>query len=292
MFQNPTVPLAPITPDAAISAFAYLRAVQAGDIKAACEFASAEPRMPELLVDVAERIVVPVTALPDQDAGEPCEDTFALEALGRVFVTTLRTWEQSCPSTAKGIAEAIIGFSEGDPHRGPRGRRRRPAPAGGRRDGPGPRCAPRTGRCAPSASDHRVARAEDGGGARRAHRVRTTAGQIDRTVRTTAPHQVHGGGRPSITHPLDHGLIGGPNMLWQGATCQVAHLVKGSADGARIGAVRNIGCGAPRTRESVGHRQVVRTRAESTRWRPLWWGPSDGLHPVGSTQWSPSGGLH
>ncbi|MEV0694840.1 hypothetical protein [Streptomyces sp. NPDC050388] len=112
MFQKPTVPLAPMTPDAAISAFAYLRAIQAGDVEAACEFASAEPRMPELLVDVAERIIVSVTALPDRDAGEPCEDTFALEALGRVFVTTLRTWEQSCPSTAKGIAEAIIGFAK------------------------------------------------------------------------------------------------------------------------------------------------------------------------------------
>lgn len=38
--------------------------------------------MPELLVDVATRIVVPVTALPGPDAGEPCEDTFALEASG------------------------------------------------------------------------------------------------------------------------------------------------------------------------------------------------------------------
>ncbi|MFF7128076.1 hypothetical protein ACF07Y_45250 [Streptomyces sp. NPDC016566] len=57
----------------------------------AAEFAGAEPRMPALLVDVAERIVVPVTALPGPNAGEPCADTFALEALGRVFVTTLRT---------------------------------------------------------------------------------------------------------------------------------------------------------------------------------------------------------
>ncbi|MGW3209125.1 hypothetical protein [Streptomyces sp. NPDC001135] len=41
---------------------ANLRAVQAGATKAARDFADAEPRMPELLVDVAERIVVPVTA--------------------------------------------------------------------------------------------------------------------------------------------------------------------------------------------------------------------------------------
>lgn len=32
--------------------------------------------MPVLLVNVAERIVVPVTVLPGPDAGEPCEGTF------------------------------------------------------------------------------------------------------------------------------------------------------------------------------------------------------------------------
>ncbi|MER6146794.1 hypothetical protein ACWCQB_23730 [Streptomyces hirsutus] len=63
MLQNPAAPLAPMTPDAAVSAFDRLRAVQAGDAEAAAEFADAEPRMPALLVDVAERIVVPITAL-------------------------------------------------------------------------------------------------------------------------------------------------------------------------------------------------------------------------------------
>ncbi|MGV4989124.1 hypothetical protein ACVB8X_43055 [Streptomyces sp. NRAIS4] len=67
--------------------------------------------MPELLVDVAERIVVPVTALPGPDAGEPCEDTFALEALGRVLVTSLRIWAGSGPDTAEGIARAVIDFA-------------------------------------------------------------------------------------------------------------------------------------------------------------------------------------
>ncbi|MEU9108775.1 hypothetical protein AB0D54_31490 [Streptomyces xanthophaeus] len=37
-----TMSLAPMTPDAAISAFSYLRAVQAGDAEAAREFADAE----------------------------------------------------------------------------------------------------------------------------------------------------------------------------------------------------------------------------------------------------------
>jgi len=109
MSQN--TPLAAMTPDAAISAFTYLRAVEAGDTEAASEFAAAEPRLAALLVDVAERIVVPVTALPGPEAGEPCGDTFALEALGRVFITALRTWEQAGPDTAEGIARAVIAFA-------------------------------------------------------------------------------------------------------------------------------------------------------------------------------------
>ncbi|MEU5431565.1 hypothetical protein AB0H73_39015 [Streptomyces olivoreticuli] len=75
---DPTnTPLAPMTPDAAISAFNYLRAVQADDTVAAAEFAGAEPRMPALLVDVAERIVVPITALLRTDVAVPCDDAFA-----------------------------------------------------------------------------------------------------------------------------------------------------------------------------------------------------------------------
>ncbi|MEU1014026.1 hypothetical protein [Streptomyces sp. NPDC005890] len=38
--------------------------------------------MPELLADVAARIVVPVTALPGPAAGEPCENTFAWRPSG------------------------------------------------------------------------------------------------------------------------------------------------------------------------------------------------------------------
>ncbi|MEU1535936.1 hypothetical protein [Streptomyces fagopyri] len=104
-----STPLAPMTPHAAISAFNYLRAVQADDTGAAREFAGAEPRMPDLLADVATRIVVPVTAAPG--TGELCEDTFALEALGRVFVTSLRVWAQAGPDTAEGIARAVIDFA-------------------------------------------------------------------------------------------------------------------------------------------------------------------------------------
>ncbi|MFD3701258.1 hypothetical protein ACFWUZ_34960 [Streptomyces sp. NPDC058646] len=67
--------------------------------------------MPELLVDVIERIVVPVTTLPGPEAGEPSTETFALEALGRVLMTSRRTWAQSGPDAAESIACAVIDFA-------------------------------------------------------------------------------------------------------------------------------------------------------------------------------------
>ncbi|KIF05639.1 hypothetical protein PL81_11820 [Streptomyces sp. RSD-27] len=110
MPDTTALPLAPMTPPAAISAFSYLRAVQAQDVEAAREFAGAEPRMAELLVDAVERIVVPVTALPGPEAGEPTAEMFALEALGQVLVATLRIWAQAGPEAAQGIACAVIDF--------------------------------------------------------------------------------------------------------------------------------------------------------------------------------------
>ncbi|WP_329438762.1 hypothetical protein OG906_34245 [Streptomyces sp. NBC_01426] len=92
------------TPDPAIGAFSYLRAIQAGDFEAAHEFAGAEPRMAELLVDVVERIVVPVTSLVGLLLDEACDAALALEAVGRVLVTCLRVWEQTGPGAAEGTA--------------------------------------------------------------------------------------------------------------------------------------------------------------------------------------------
>ncbi|WP_331728619.1 hypothetical protein [Streptomyces sp. NBC_00158] len=56
------------------------------------------------------RIVVPVTALPGPEAGEPTTEMFALEALGQVLVSTLRIWAQAGPEAAEGIACAVIDF--------------------------------------------------------------------------------------------------------------------------------------------------------------------------------------
>ncbi|MCX4506620.1 hypothetical protein ACIA8M_37955 [Streptomyces anulatus] len=52
MFSHPAAPLAPIPPDAVLSAFRYLRAIEASGTEAATGFAQAA-RLPTLLVDVA-----------------------------------------------------------------------------------------------------------------------------------------------------------------------------------------------------------------------------------------------
>ncbi|MEV4506029.1 hypothetical protein [Streptomyces klenkii] len=104
-------PLTPMTPDAVISAFNYLRAVQACDAETAAGFAAAEPRIPALLLDVADRIVLPITTLPGAQNSVPCNDSFALEALGKVFLGTLRSWEQAGTDAAAGIARAVIRFT-------------------------------------------------------------------------------------------------------------------------------------------------------------------------------------
>ncbi|MET9039326.1 hypothetical protein [Streptomyces mirabilis] len=72
------------------------------------EFAGAEPRTPELLVDVDERLVVPVTALLPTDDSVPCDGTFALVALADVF---LRAWAQRGLDAADGISRTVISFT-------------------------------------------------------------------------------------------------------------------------------------------------------------------------------------
>ncbi|WP_259446422.1 hypothetical protein [Streptomyces geysiriensis] len=102
-----TTPLAPMTPHAAISAFNYLRAVQAYDIDTAREFTGAGPRMPELARRRAECIVVPVTALPGPKAGERCEDRPG----GRLRDLAADLGGQAGPDTAECIARAVIDFA-------------------------------------------------------------------------------------------------------------------------------------------------------------------------------------
>ncbi|MFJ1930391.1 MULTISPECIES: hypothetical protein [unclassified Streptomyces] len=107
------MPLAPMTPHAVVSAFNYLRAIEADDTEAAAEFAAAEPQMAALLVQVAERVVIPVTTLSHQEQEDvPCDDSFALFELGLCFLATLRSWhEQAGADAAPGIALALIRFA-------------------------------------------------------------------------------------------------------------------------------------------------------------------------------------
>ncbi|MFD5933024.1 hypothetical protein [Streptomyces sp. NPDC060333] len=113
MSETITMPLTPMTPHAVMSAFNYLRAMEAGDTEAAAEFIAAEPRMPALLIEVAHRIVIPTTNLPDRDEkAVPCDGSFALFELGICFLDTLRSWhEQAGAGTAPGLALAVIRFT-------------------------------------------------------------------------------------------------------------------------------------------------------------------------------------
>ncbi|MFD5891630.1 hypothetical protein ACFWHQ_37500 [Streptomyces sp. NPDC060334] len=113
MSETVTMPLTPMTPHAVMSAFNYLRAMEAGDTEAAAEFIAAEPRMPALLIEVAHHIVIPTTNLPDRDEkAVPCDSSFALFELGICFLGTLRSWhEQADADAAPGLALAVIRFT-------------------------------------------------------------------------------------------------------------------------------------------------------------------------------------
>ena len=117
MSQIPaTTPFPLMTPNSVMIAFNFLRSLQVGDTEMAGVIEHVEPRLRELLMDVAERIVTPITALPSANEGDPSMDSFALEALGRVFLTTLRAEDDPCddlcPPSVSGIAWAIIRFVE------------------------------------------------------------------------------------------------------------------------------------------------------------------------------------
>ncbi len=67
-----------------------------------------------LLVAVAEEIVFPVTALPDDtdDTDDVNADSFVLDELGVVFLMAIRAWSHSCPATAApAIARCIVHFT-------------------------------------------------------------------------------------------------------------------------------------------------------------------------------------
>ncbi|MES4886217.1 hypothetical protein ABVB69_37915 [Streptomyces sp. NPDC000349] len=105
-----TTPLAPMEPDDVAAAFAYIRAMQAGDIDTACAIADdTGPELHRLLLDVAARVFIPVTAADDHD-GEPCAHSFLAAALGRLLLELL--CHSVCLAGAPGMADTIVRFTE------------------------------------------------------------------------------------------------------------------------------------------------------------------------------------
>ncbi|MDX3540687.1 hypothetical protein PV721_41655 [Streptomyces sp. MB09-01] len=106
-----TAPLAPMKPEDVAAAFAYLRARLIGDIDTAGAVAddTGPEQLHRLLLDVAARVFIPVTAEDDHD-GEPCAHSFLAAALGRLLLELLCHGE--CLASAPGIAATITRFTE------------------------------------------------------------------------------------------------------------------------------------------------------------------------------------
>ena len=106
-----TTLLAPMELDDVVDAFAYIRALQAGDIDTACAVAddTGPEQLHRLLLDVAARVFIPVTAADDHD-GEPCAHSFLAAALGRLLLELL--CHSVCLANARGVADTITRFTE------------------------------------------------------------------------------------------------------------------------------------------------------------------------------------
>ncbi|MEU3400641.1 hypothetical protein [Streptomyces filamentosus] len=86
--------------------------MQADDIDTACAVATdTGPELRRLLLDVAARIFIPVTAVDDGD-GEPCAHSFLAAALGRLLLEVLSHADGACLAFSPGIAQTIIRFTE------------------------------------------------------------------------------------------------------------------------------------------------------------------------------------
>ncbi|WFB88328.1 MULTISPECIES: hypothetical protein [Streptomyces] len=106
-----TAPLAPMEPEDVAAAFAYLRARLVGDHDTACAVAddTGTELLHRLLVDVAARVFIPVTAEDDRD-GEPCAHSFLAAALGRLLLELLG--HGACLGSLPGAADAITRFTD------------------------------------------------------------------------------------------------------------------------------------------------------------------------------------
>ncbi|MFG2623150.1 hypothetical protein ACGFXC_36630 [Streptomyces sp. NPDC048507] len=101
-----TAPLAPMQPDDVADAFAYIRALHTSDIDTAGAVADdiGPEKLYRLLVDVAARVFIPITAVDDHD-GEPCAHSFLAAALGRLLLEL--ACHGVCLASSRGIADTI-----------------------------------------------------------------------------------------------------------------------------------------------------------------------------------------
>ncbi|WP_405204082.1 hypothetical protein OG795_00090 [[Kitasatospora] papulosa] len=104
-----TAPLAPMESEDVVDAFDYILALQAGDIDTACSVADATgPELHRMLLDVAARIFIPITAVDDHD-GEPCAHSFLSASLGRLLLEVRA--EKECLAGVPGAAHLITRFT-------------------------------------------------------------------------------------------------------------------------------------------------------------------------------------
>ncbi|MGZ2362373.1 hypothetical protein LRE75_37955 [Streptomyces sp. 372A] len=105
-----TAPLTPMEPEDVAAAFAYLRARLVGDHDTAGAVAddTGTEQLHRLLMDVAARVFIPVTAADDHD-GEPCAHSFLAAALGRLLLELL--CHGVCLASLPGAADTITRFT-------------------------------------------------------------------------------------------------------------------------------------------------------------------------------------
>ncbi|MFI5867420.1 hypothetical protein [Streptomyces sp. NPDC051546] len=109
----PATRFAPMTPGAVITARNFLHTVAHGDTDTAAEITAQDPTLADVLIAVAERIVLGSTSgpLPVDEISPRASAVLSeyVRELGRCLMDTLHAWyEQAGPAAAPGIAEAIV----------------------------------------------------------------------------------------------------------------------------------------------------------------------------------------
>ncbi|MGW4549946.1 hypothetical protein ACWEN4_26900 [Streptomyces violaceorubidus] len=211
MPETITMPLAPMEPNDVADAFAYIRAPLVGDIDTASAIAdnTGPEQLHRLLVDVAARVFIPVTAADDHD-GEPCAHSFLAAALGRLLLELL--CHGVCLNSLTGAADTITRFTDNIlTEDGDLAGVLRQLEAAGMRQAMEAHPAHRTTVARSTAPSHH------------------TAGRQQRCP-PASPHRAgprHGRAGSSITHPLDRDLIAEPTPAMARENVAVAELDKG-----------------------------------------------------------------